>query len=363
MGTFMLIVLLAIHAIFAWIPEMEDGNLFEGDMILSPEQVKEVESGNFGYGSMKRKDRLWLNENGEAIVPYLISDKLLPEAWAVHEIKAAINEYHKYTCIKFIPRTNEDKYIKFYKGTSCTSPVGRQGSNYIQLGPACWWRTTIMHEIGHSLGLYHEQSRPDRDDYITVLYGGISRASLKRQFTKETKETVDSLDTPYDYLSIMHYGWSAFGNGAMTIKTKDPKYQYAIGQDENFSKIDVIQINKMYQCKGTYPTPPPYKFAPPGCINLVNHCSRNKYKGHCEQKSYRRYVEKNCRKTCGFCGGDEVVPTNQPLTGVKTNPPKTNSPSCVDNVVNCSSLGKEKCNDASWSNFMSRKCQKYCNLC
>lgn len=46
----------------------------------------------------------------------------------------------------------------------------------------------------------------------------------------------------------MHYGWSAFGNGAMTIKTKDPKYQYAIGQDENFSKMDVIQINKMYQC-------------------------------------------------------------------------------------------------------------------
>lgn len=36
---------------------------------------------------------------------------------------------------------------------SCSSPVGYTGTaNRITLGRGCWWRSTIMHEIGHSLG-------------------------------------------------------------------------------------------------------------------------------------------------------------------------------------------------------------------
>lgn len=32
-------------------------------------------------------------------------------------IKSAIAEYHKHTCIRFHPRTNEDTYISFYRGS------------------------------------------------------------------------------------------------------------------------------------------------------------------------------------------------------------------------------------------------------
>ena len=32
---------------------------------------------------------------------------------------------------------------------------------------------TIMHEFLHSLGVYHEQSRDDRDDYIYVDFSQI----------------------------------------------------------------------------------------------------------------------------------------------------------------------------------------------
>ena len=75
------------------------------------------------------------------------------------------------------------------------------------------------------------------------------------QFKKQPYSNVDSLGTSYDYESVMHYNWNAFGHyrkGAdfalQTIRTKDPSKQWLLGQRKTFSRIDVIQINKLYSC-------------------------------------------------------------------------------------------------------------------
>ena len=56
----------------------------------------------------------------------------------------------------------------------CSSPVGYRGRvNRVSLASGCRRLGTVMHEIGHSIGIYHEQSRPDRDNFVEILFQNI----------------------------------------------------------------------------------------------------------------------------------------------------------------------------------------------
>lgn len=101
-----------------------------------------------------------------------------------------------------------------------------------------------MHEIGHSLGFYHEQSRPDRDRYVTIVWKNIEE-KMKFNFNKMSKSKSD-ITTPYDLKSMMHYGSTSFGNGKTTIITKDLSKKNLIGQRTGFSVLDRKQLNQRY---------------------------------------------------------------------------------------------------------------------
>jgi hypothetical protein len=74
-----------------------------------------------------------------------------------------------------------------------------------------------MHEMLHAVGFFHEQSRPDRDNHVRVLYENVIE-NQKSNFNKEHPSKITTSGTPYDTQSIMHYGSSSFSkNGRETI--------------------------------------------------------------------------------------------------------------------------------------------------
>jgi len=240
-----------------WVKEMENKGLFQGDIALDPDEYLPYGNGTLHgngtitYGSMK--GGRWPGGR----VPYYIEGSIGGKGRRA--IANAIAQYHAHTCLKFFPRTNERSYISFYRGQGCHSPVGyRNGrANRISLQDdrtgTCQQTGIVMHEMGHSIGFWHEQMRPDRDSYIKIIWGNIGQG-MRSQFDKLTTRTIDSLGTPYDFSSIMHYGSTAFsvGGGRKTMVTIDPSKQHLIGQSVGFSEIDIRQIGLMYkaQCGG-----------------------------------------------------------------------------------------------------------------
>ena len=125
--------------------------------------------------------------------------------------------------------------------------MGRVGHQYIQrisIGNGCFSLSIVVHEIGHAIGFYHEQSRPDRDKYVTIHYQNIE-AGREPNFNKKTD--IDSLGVTYDFNSVMHYRATGFANkpGAVTISSKEKDLQF--GFVPELSPLDIKQANLLYK--------------------------------------------------------------------------------------------------------------------
>jgi len=240
-----------------WAPAMENPGLYEGDMILDPEQLRAAQDGRLTYATTIGKQ--WPG----AIVYYDYKLDVQARPRAQQVIQQAIAEYHKKTCIRFKKRTTEPHYIQFHIGQGCSSYVGYGGGRKwpmpVSLAQGCWRKGIVIHELGHALGMFHEQSRPDRDEHVKINWQNIEK-DMEFNFKKQKSSNIDSLGTVYDYASVMHYGQTAFGikqnnKRLITIETIDSSKQSTIGNRIGLSPVDVLQINKLYKCKGTLPPP------------------------------------------------------------------------------------------------------------
>lgn len=217
----------------------------------------------------------YLQPDGRIQIPYRMDGSLTQQIQDI--IRETVPWFSKNTCVDFVEREKSDKrhYINMESASSsrgCSTEIGcmlfrgtndHSGSQWMNLAPYCNHSSVIIHELFHSLGIFHEQSRPDRDDHVKINYKNIKWDKTYNFKKMKTGVEVDATGlhrhlitlathytSPFDLKSIMMYSGRSFAKkntaglipAPFTIEKRgDPTYY--IKPTYQPSDIDIKELN------------------------------------------------------------------------------------------------------------------------
>ncbi|KAK0400919.1 hypothetical protein QR680_015518 [Steinernema hermaphroditum] len=236
---------------------------WDGDQDLNDRQLKEI----FGLQQTttpstrgKRQtmvDSQYPDDTWTQGIPYFF-DPSLP-ANRVAAVQTAIAFWQANTCVRFTQVSGPDAsaitpVVRFFNGTGCNSPVGRETdpsvvTQDISLGDGCDPPGVAAHEIGHSLGMYHGQSRADRDQWISVNTSNVE-PKFVFAYDEASSTTNNNFGMRYDMRSIMHYEPNGFAidPNIPTMNAFDVLAQSSMGASRMPVFTDITLINYLYKC-------------------------------------------------------------------------------------------------------------------
>lgn len=242
--------------------------IFEGDIILdhvqdlAPSQApasQRTPSVGIVYAQY-----FWpKNSMGVAQIPFIGTSGATNLVAALKQFNATFTGI-----IQFVPRTTQADYVNFdfdptnHSGT-CESAVGRVGGEQTTGGSIDCNLGTLLHELGHVAGLFHEHSRPDRNSFVTVNYTNVIKGS-EANFNQLT-DNYQVLGL-YDYGSVMHYIAFAFSrNGGPVIESLPPGIP--LSNLTGYTAADIDGVKRLY---GAAPKSVTIASNPPGLTVTVD---------------------------------------------------------------------------------------------
>ncbi|MBN8467320.1 ricin-type beta-trefoil lectin domain protein [Corallococcus exiguus] len=211
-----------------------DTAVLEGDMLVRAQD----------HGTRSAKGAIKLRNQyrwPDSFIPYVID----PDVPNPQRVLDAIAHWQTRTPMRFGTRIGQTDYVRFTRGSGCAANLGRiGGEQLVVLGDGCSTGNTI-HEIGHAVGLFHQQSRSDRDSALTVHWANV-QPGLEYNFQTHVEIGEDGIDVgPYDTGSIMQYDPYAFStNGLPTLTLTNGAL---FGTQRNaLSATDIADVNAMY---------------------------------------------------------------------------------------------------------------------
>ena len=152
----------------------------DNNMTLQGEDGSEKDGMEITEGKLKSEKRaatahtnlLWTN----ARVPYNFLSTIPTNLR--HSIRDAMNHWEDRTCLRFTFLNSENDCMEYINNdTTCWSYIGRRGGKQeinMNRDHGCRFGT-IVHEIRHAVGFWHEQSRPDHDSYVRINLNNIEQ--------------------------------------------------------------------------------------------------------------------------------------------------------------------------------------------
>jgi len=195
----------------------------------------------------------WPIVSGVGRVPYTISARDQAVSSALANINKAITQFDTQLVgvIQFVPATPSDTYYAEFDldpanmNGVCEAYEGYQAiAGQIVGGSILCTVPTILHEMGHVIGLWHEQSRSDRNTYVQFLESNID----KPQITNFDQLADNEVDVGlYNYASLMHYYAFAFSrDGVSPTLESIPAGIPLSSQLPEYTSGDVDGITRLY---------------------------------------------------------------------------------------------------------------------